>query len=83
MKKKKILLIILLISLILILPGVIYYKYQMYKQTYIQTYLNWHDDDYITKNQTKIDVLKYDLSFDLYPEKKLKERKCPSRVLQY
>jgi len=71
MKKKKILLIILLISLILILPGVLYYKFQMYKQTYIQTYLNWHDGDYITGNQTKIDVLKYDLSFDLYPEKKM------------
>ncbi|MEJ2103809.1 MAG: hypothetical protein P8X47_04435 [Ignavibacteriaceae bacterium] len=71
MKKKKILLIILLVIMILILPGAIYYKLQMYRLTYINTYLNWHDDNYISNNQTKIDVLKYDLSFDLYPEKKM------------
>jgi aminopeptidase N len=29
------------------------------------------DDDYITKNQKKIDIYKYDLAFDLYPEKKM------------
>jgi len=57
--------------MIFILPGAIYYKLQMYRLTYINTYLNWHDDDYVSNNQSKIDVLKYDLSFDLYPEKKM------------
>jgi aminopeptidase N len=71
MKKKKIFLIILLIGLILILPGAVYYKIQLYKLSYINTYFHLLDDDYITKNQNKIDILKYDLSFDLYPEKKM------------
>lgn len=71
MKKKKILLIVLLASLILILPGAIYYKIQLYRLTYIHTYLYWHDEDYTNENQNKIYVLKYDLSFDLYPERKM------------
>ena len=71
MKKKKIILIIFLISLVLILPGAVYYKIQFFKMTYIYTYFQKLDDDYITQNQKKIDVTKYDLSFDLYPEKKM------------
>jgi len=70
MKKKKFLLIILLVVLILILPGAVYYKIQMYKLTYIYTFFGNFDDDYTTENQKKIDVFKYDLSFDLYPEEK-------------
>ena len=69
--KKKILLIILLTLLILILPGVVYYKIQLYKLTYIYTYFRPLDEGYISKNQNKIDVKKYDLNFDLYPEKKM------------
>lgn len=71
MKKKKILLLIFLILLILILPGAVYYKIQLYKLTYIYTYFQKIDDDYISPNQKKIDVFKYNLSFDLYPEKKM------------
>ncbi len=71
MKKKKILLIIFLVLLILILPGAVYYKIQLYKLTYIYTYFQKIDDDYITQNQKKIDIYKYDLAFDLYPEKKM------------
>ena len=71
MRKKKILLILLLIGLILILPGAIYYKIQLYKLTYIYTYFSRIDANYITENQRKIDIKKYDLSFDLYPEKKI------------
>ena len=71
MKKKKILLIIFLALLILILPGVVYYKIQLYKLTYIYTYFRPLDEDYISKNQNKIDIKKYDLNFDLYPEKKM------------
>jgi aminopeptidase N len=71
MKKKKILLIIFLILLIIILPGAVYYKIQLYKLTFINTYFHKLDDDYITQNQKKIDIYKYDLSFDLYPEKKM------------
>jgi aminopeptidase N len=71
MKKKKIFLILLLICLILILPGAVYYKIQLFRLTYINTYFHLLDDNYITKNQNKIDILKYDLSFDLYPEKKM------------
>ncbi|MBE0570990.1 MAG: M1 family metallopeptidase [Ignavibacteriaceae bacterium] len=71
MKKKKILLIIFLVFLILILPGAVYYKIQLYKLTYIYTYFQKLDDDYITGNQRKIDIYKYDLSFDLYPEQKM------------
>ena len=71
MKKKKITLLIFLVLLILILPGVVYYKIQLYKLTYIHTYFHNLDEDYITPNQKKIDVFKYDLSFDLYPEKKM------------
>jgi len=71
MKKKKIMLIVFLVSLILILPGAVYYKIQLYKLTYIYTYFQKLDDDYITKNQRKIDIYKYDLSFDLYPEDKI------------
>jgi aminopeptidase N len=71
MKKKKILLIIFLVFLILILPGAVYYKIQLYKLTYIYTYFLKLDDDYITQNQRKIDIYKYDLAFDLYPEDKM------------
>ena len=71
MKKKKILLLIFLVLLILILPGAVYYKIQLYKLTYINTYFQKIDDDYISKNQKKIDIYKYDLAFDLYPEKKM------------
>jgi aminopeptidase N len=71
MKKKKILLIIFLVFLILILPGAVYYKFQLYKLTYIYTYFQKLDDDYITPNQRKIDIYKYDLAFDLYPEDKM------------
>ena len=71
MKKKKILLIIFLVFLILILPGAVYYKVQLYKLTYIYTYFQKLDEDYIAQNQKKIDIYKYDLSFDLYPEKKM------------
>ncbi|MDZ7624837.1 MAG: M1 family metallopeptidase [Ignavibacteriaceae bacterium] len=71
MKKKKILLIIFLVFLILILPGAVYYKIQLYKLTYIYTYFQKLDDDYITQNQRKIDIYKYDLAFDLYPEDKM------------
>ena len=71
MKKKKIFLIIFLALLILILPGVVYYKIQLYKLTYIYTYFRPFDERYISKNQNKIDVYKYDLSFDLYPENKM------------
>ncbi len=34
-----------------------------------QSYSKWNDE-YISENQRKIDVIHYDLSFDLYPEKK-------------
>jgi aminopeptidase N len=71
MKKKKILLLIFLVLMILILPGAVYYKIQLYKLTYINTYFQKIDDDYISKNQKKIDIYKYDLAFDLYPEKKM------------
>jgi len=70
MKKKKIFLIVVLILLILILPGVVYYKIQFYKQTYLHTFFHAPDEDYITPNQKKIDIFKYNLSFDLYPEDK-------------
>jgi len=71
MNKKKILLIVLLILLILILPGAIYYKIQLYRLAYIHTYFHNLGDDYISSNQKKIDVFNYNLSFDLYPEKKM------------
>ncbi|MGB5530182.1 MAG: M1 family metallopeptidase [Ignavibacteriaceae bacterium] len=71
MKKKKIFLIIFLALLILILPGVVYYKIQLYRLTYIYTYFRPLDERYISNNQNKIDVQKYDLFFDLYPEKKM------------
>jgi aminopeptidase N len=71
MKKKKIILIIFLVLLILILPGAVYYKIQLYKLAYIYTYFQKLDDDYVTQNQKKIDIYKYDLSIDLYPEKKM------------
>ncbi len=71
MKKKKIFLIVFLILLIIILPGAVYYKIQLYRLTYIHTYFHNFDEDYISPNQKKIDVLKYNLSFDLYPEKKM------------
>jgi len=71
MKKKKFLLIVFLVLLILILPGAVYYKIQLYKMTFINTYSQKLDDDYITQNQKKIDIYKYDLTFDLYPEKKM------------
>ena len=70
MKKKRILLLVFLVLLILILPGAVYYKIQLYKLTYIYTYFQKLDEDYITPNQRKVDIYKYDLSFDLYPEKK-------------
>ena len=63
--------IIFLVFLILILPGAVYYKIQLYKLTYIYTYFQKLDDDYITQNQRKIDIYKYDLAFDLYPEDKM------------
>ena len=71
MKKKKIFLILLLILLILILPGVVYYKFQFYKLTYLHTFFHAPDEDYISPNQKKIDIFKYNLSFDLYPEEKM------------
>jgi aminopeptidase N len=71
MKKKKYLLLILLLVLILILPGAVYYKIQLYKMTYIHTYFHNLDDDYISPNQKKIDIIKYKLSFDLHPETKM------------
>ena len=71
MKKGKIILIILLVLLILILPGAVYYKIQLYKLTYINTYFSKPDEGYITLNQKKLDILKYELSLDLYPEEKL------------
>jgi len=43
------------------------------KQNYcsrISNSLQQVDDDYISENQRKIDVLHYDLSFDLYPDEK-------------
>jgi len=43
------------------------------KQTYcsrLPNYVAQADDDYISENQRKIDILHYDLSFDLYPEDK-------------
>jgi aminopeptidase N len=48
----------------------VYYKIQLCKLTYIHTYFQKLDDNYITQNQKKIDIYKYDLSFDLFPEKK-------------
>lgn len=71
MKKKKFFLIVLLIGLIIILPGAVYYKIQLYKLTYVNTYFHFLDKDYIAANQNKIDILKYDLFFDLHPEKKM------------
>jgi aminopeptidase N len=71
MRKKKILLIILLVGLIIILPGAVYYKIQLYKLTYIYTYFSRIDENYVTDNQRKIDIKKYDLSFDLYPKEKM------------
>jgi len=71
MKKKKIFLIVLLILLIIILPGVVYYKIQIYKLTYLHTYFHAPDEGYISPNQKKIDIFKYNLSFDLYPEDKI------------
>ncbi len=61
----------LLVMLVLILPGAVYYKIQFYKLTYIYTYFQKIDEDYITPNQRKLDIIKYDLSFDLYPENKM------------
>ncbi|RKY91544.1 MAG: hypothetical protein DRQ01_07545 [Ignavibacteriae bacterium] len=43
------------------------------KQTYCSRILNYSakiDDDYISENQRRLDILHYDLSFDLYPEEK-------------
>ena len=43
------------------------------KQTYcshLPYFVAQLDDDYISENQRKIDILHYDLSFDLYPEDK-------------
>ena len=43
------------------------------KQSYCLRFNNYAvqvDDDYISENQRKIDILHYDLSFDLYPGKK-------------
>jgi len=57
--------------LILILPGAVYYKIQLYKLTYIHTFFHMQDENYIKPNQKKIDIFKYNLSFDLYPEKKI------------
>ncbi len=57
--------------LILILPGAVYYKIQLYKLTYLHTYFHMQDENYIKPNQKKIDIFKYNLSFDLYPEKKI------------
>lgn len=57
--------------LILILPGVVYYKIQLYKLTYVHTYFHNLNEDYISPNQKKIDVSKYNLSFDLYPDEKM------------
>ena len=71
MKKKKIFPILLLIMLILILSGVVYYKIQFYKLTYLHTFFHAPDEDYISPNQKKIDIFKYNLSFDLYPEEKM------------
>lgn len=71
MKKKRIFLIILFILLILILPGAVYYKIQFYKLAYVYTYLYKSFENYTTENQKKIDVLKYDLFFDLYPGEKM------------
>jgi aminopeptidase N len=71
MKRKRIVLLIFLILVILILPGAVYYKIQLYKLTYIHTYFRGLDDNYISSNQKKIDILKYNLSFDLYPEEKM------------
>src|SRR3972149_2026824 len=76
MKNKKILLISILVGLILILPGAVYYKIQLYKLTYIYTYFYKPDEKYITENQRKIDVQKYDLYFDLYPEEKMFKAKA-------
>ena len=39
--------------------------------TYIYTYFHPFDENYVSENQNKIDVYKYDLSFDLYPQKKM------------
>jgi aminopeptidase N len=71
MKKKKIILILFLVLLILILPGAVYYKIQLYKLTYIYTYFSSPDEGYISPTQKKLDILHYDLSFDLYPDKKI------------
>ena len=76
MKKKKIILIVLLVLLVLILPGVVYYKIQLYKMTYIYTYFRQLDEDYISENQKKLDIYKYDLAFDLYPEDKMFKAKA-------
>ncbi|MBK9099094.1 MAG: M1 family metallopeptidase [bacterium] len=71
MKKRRIILIIFLVILILILPGAVYYKIQLFKMTYIYTYFQKLDENYIAPNQRKLDITKYDLSFDLYPENKI------------
>jgi aminopeptidase N len=71
MKKRRIILIIFLAILILILPGAVYYKIQLFKMTYIYTYFQKLDENYITPSQKKLDIIKYDLSFDLYPENKM------------
>ena len=71
MKKKKILLLLFLVLLVLILPGAVYYKIQLYKLSYMHTYLHILEENYISSNQKKLDILKYDLSFDLYPEEKM------------
>jgi len=57
--------------MILILPGAVYYKIQLYKLTYLHTHFHMQDENYIKPNQKKIDIFKYNLSFDLYPEKKI------------
>ena len=44
-----------------------------YKQAYCSRILNYSvqiDDEYISENQRRLDILHYDLSFDLYPEEK-------------
>ncbi len=76
MKTKRIFILLLFILMILILPGAVYYKIQFYKLTFIHTFLYKPFENYINDNQNKIDVLKYDFWFDLYPGQKMLKAKA-------
>ena len=81
MTYRKINLILLLILSVCILSGVSYFSISSVNKIFpkikslILTHYYFHkfsfnDDEYISENQKKLDVLHYDLSFDLFPGQK-------------